>query len=217
MTIIAWDGKVVAIDQQSTSGNVRLKTSKGKRLSSGEVIAWTGEIPHGLHVMQWYENGAKSNDFPHKKDDECSGTLIVISPNGNHVKTYADLHIPIFYPYVEFMAWGSGRDFALSAMDMGANAVKAVQIAMKYDIYCGIGQDIFILNNKYPVDVTFNGESWGLAFKDLEISRISGSSKDEVLKIANDLAITHIQLLLDANKPIPTPSKIDHLFVEINL
>jgi ATP-dependent protease HslVU (ClpYQ) peptidase subunit len=44
-----------------------------------------------------------------------------------------------------FMAWGSGRDFALGAMAMGATAREAVAVACRFNVYCGNGIDAFDL------------------------------------------------------------------------
>lgn len=40
------------------------------------------------------------------------------------------------------ICYGEGRDFAYGALEMGANAIKAVEVASKYCISCGMGIDV---------------------------------------------------------------------------
>lgn len=40
-----------------------------------------------------------------------------------------------------FYAFGSGMDIAIGALAMGANAIKAVEIASRYSSHCGNGID----------------------------------------------------------------------------
>jgi hypothetical protein len=40
-------------------------------------------------------------------------------------------------------AWGSGAEYAMAAMAMGADARKAVEIAGRFSITCGLGVDAF--------------------------------------------------------------------------
>jgi hypothetical protein len=42
-------------------------------------------------------------------------------------------------------AIGSGRDFAIGAMEMGASAEEAVLVASKYEVSCGNSVDILDL------------------------------------------------------------------------
>lgn len=42
--------------------------------------------------------------------------------------------------------FGSGRDFALGALAMGASAYEAVKAAITFDITCGIGVDTLTLD-----------------------------------------------------------------------
>lgn len=45
----------------------------------------------------------------------------------------------------KFVADGSGRDFALSAMHLGKSAREAVAFAARFDVYTGGGVDAFDL------------------------------------------------------------------------
>jgi hypothetical protein len=43
----------------------------------------------------------------------------------------------------KFSAWGSGSEFAIGAMEMGATAIQAVQATSKHCVSCGFGVDFF--------------------------------------------------------------------------
>ena len=47
-----------------------------------------------------------------------------------------------------FHAWGSGRDFAMGAMQVGVDAVEAVRVANRHCVSCGNGIDHFDLTDK---------------------------------------------------------------------
>ena len=46
----------------------------------------------------------------------------------------------------QFAAWGSGRDFALTAMHLGKSAREAVEIACLFENGCGNGVDVLTPN-----------------------------------------------------------------------
>lgn len=139
MTIIAWDGKTVAADKQATCSGLRFKTTKLRRIASGEVLCWTGEQDSGEMVARWYEAGADPAKWPDcQKDKDSWSRLVVISPTGAKFFERQPIAVGI---EDEFMAWGSGRDFALGAMRKGATAVEAVEIAMEFSEGCGLGVD----------------------------------------------------------------------------
>ena len=51
---------------------------------------------------------------------------------------YEGVPVPVQHGHTP-IAFGHGRDFALGAMAMGANAKKAVEITNKYSLQCGNG------------------------------------------------------------------------------
>lgn len=139
MTIIAWDGKTLAMDKQATANGLRRKTTKFRRLASGEILTWTGDQDSGEAVARWYEQGADPEKWPAcQRDKDDWARLIVASRKG--VKFFERQPIAV---RVEdrFSAWGSGRDFAIGAMARGATAIEAVKVAMRFDAGCGLGVD----------------------------------------------------------------------------
>lgn len=139
MSVVAWDGKSIAADKQATVSGLRFKVTKIWRIKSGEIIAGTGDWDSFAMVAKWYEEGADPGKWPacqSHKDDWAR--LTVVGPDG--VKVYE--RQPVFIRVEDpFMAWGSGRDYAMGAMARGANAKEAVEIAMRFDNGCGLGID----------------------------------------------------------------------------
>lgn len=139
MSVIAWDGKYLAADKQSTCGNVRGVTTKIRRLDNGDIVGWTGKLEHGLLLSEWYANGARRDEWPEFQSEEDWCRLIVSNPAG--VFEYEQK--PVAQRVEDsFMAWGDGRSIALGALAMGASAAQAVEIANRFSIYCGCGVDV---------------------------------------------------------------------------
>lgn len=143
MSVVAWDGKIIAADKQATNGGLRMRTTKLRRIASGEVLAWTGEQASGEVVAKWYADGADPEKWPEvQADKERWARLIVASPSG--VKVYEQE--PIALPVEDhFAAWGAGRDYALAVMALGFTAAKAVEVASMFESSCGLGMDEYHL------------------------------------------------------------------------
>ena len=62
MTTIAWDGKILAADRLVTRGDVIYDyQDKIYKLKNGDRIACAGSCEDTLKVIEWLENGSKSN------------------------------------------------------------------------------------------------------------------------------------------------------------
>jgi len=131
-TIVYRDG-LMACDSRGYSGSrspIGTKI-KMKRLEDGTLIGVSSTIPGGGEaVIQWYEAGALPNVdaifFPD------SFTMLAIKPNG--AGYFADNHPVLSGPLkAPYYAAGSGGEFALGALEFGADAFSAIQIACKLD------------------------------------------------------------------------------------
>ncbi len=146
MSVVAWDGKALAVDRQYSVGDTRYEGIKSKRLSTGTVLAWTGSAASGAALMAWYEAGAKAETFPAcQKDKDRWGRLIAVTPlhpDSVEICEYESEPVPILH-CAPFLAWGVGREVALGVMAMGGSAVIAVEIASKYVSGCGFGVDSY--------------------------------------------------------------------------
>jgi len=141
MTVVAWDGKTLATDKQATNSGLAYTVTKSMKLETGEVLAWTDNADSGLMLVDWYKSGADPAKWPEcQKNEDRWAKLIVIKDKRIHV--YERQPIPIIIED-KIMAWGSGRDFALAAMAMGADARKAVEIASIFETGCGRGVDVY--------------------------------------------------------------------------
>lgn len=140
MTVIAWDGKVLAGDRLGDASGTkvtirkvyRVKSKDGRRYligaagSSGLIAAW----------RRWIEGSGPEPRMT--KDDEFAALMVderlrvwKVEWNLAHIR-YRD----------RIAAIGSGRGEALGAMAMGADARRAVQIASRFDTNCGKGVDV---------------------------------------------------------------------------
>lgn len=152
MTIIVWDGKTLVADKQATEGSVLQTVTKIRKITSGKQKGWligaAGATAQCNMMMGWFEAGANPNNFPHslQKEDGFAAHMVAISPEGV-VHKYEFVPFPIIFED-QFYAAGTGRDLAIGALAMGADAKTACEIACTYSTDCGVGMDI--INLKEP-------------------------------------------------------------------
>ncbi len=142
MSVVCWDGKTLAADKQITSSEMLKSGRKIYQTRAGNIAAFTGSLEQGLVLIRWHEAGSDESKWP-AFQRTADWTRLIIA-NSMHCVTYDQEPIEqvIDGP---FAAWGTGRDFAMGAMAMGANAAQAVEIASRYNVYCGCGVDVFEL------------------------------------------------------------------------
>jgi len=141
MSVVVWDGRTLAADRQMVCAGLRIAVSKIRRLNDGTLLGITGTHETGLAMFRWYENGAKREEWPDVQSGKHWTRLIVVRPDGA-VGFYEQQ--PEFQPLLEpFTAWGAGRDFAIGAMAMGADARKAVEITNRFSVDCGMGVEAY--------------------------------------------------------------------------
>jgi len=142
MSCVCWDGKTLAADRQGTAGGNKTTVSKIAMVKDGKniyAVGFVGLHTNGLKMLEWFAEGAVEDEFPQiENDGESLTSMIVASKHG--IVVYEQCPTPIKFPD-KLQAWGSGGSLALGAMAAGADAKKAVLIASKYDIYCGLGVD----------------------------------------------------------------------------
>lgn len=142
MSTVAWDGKTLAADKQSHQGDLRRVCTKIHQCKDGTVIGFVGETSAGQIMTEWYMDGEDFSKYPASQKDDKLNCYLIVAKKNNPVYVYS--YLPIGMPEPEgIAAWGSGRDFALGAMAMGANATQAVKVASQFDINTGMGVDYF--------------------------------------------------------------------------
>lgn len=141
MTCIAYRNGVMAGDSRAYAGDKIPIGSKQKirRLADGTLLGASSTHVGGPGwVLDWYEAGMPSTPGEHV-NLPSSFTLLVVKPDGsvwygdnNADKGVTNLSGPL---EVEFIAIGSGEEFALGAMAAGADAVNAVKAACRLDVW----------------------------------------------------------------------------------
>lgn len=143
MTVIVWDGKTLAADKRASSGSLRFTVCKIERSGDRTLLGTTGSSATSQELLHWWKNGADPAKFPAAaRNDESYGTLVVITPG--RIAQYTMGPYPTVIVQAQ-MAFGSGRDFALAALHMGADARKAVEVACHFATDCGDGIDTLTL------------------------------------------------------------------------
>jgi 20S proteasome alpha/beta subunit len=139
MTVIAWDGKILAADKWSCNSGLIRTVTKIHRVG-GAIVAVAGNLDQGLLMIEWVRQGCNPETFPKSQSGDNWATLVVADKDG--LRHYEQTPYPII---VEDQIWaaGSGRDFALAAMHLGKDATEAVEVACVFQSDCGNGCDWF--------------------------------------------------------------------------
>jgi len=138
MTVIAWDGKTLCTDQQANDGSMKWEAEKAWYITNKAtgkicIVTGVGTLGYIIQLRDWFASGMETalDITPNMAE------LIVIDDEGLCVfsgeKTYSPVRLKA--P----MAFGHGREYAMGAMAMGANASDAVIIANEYSLHCGKG------------------------------------------------------------------------------
>lgn len=147
MTTITYrDRKMVSDGQVSFGGRVDDQNFKKIRKINGCLVGGAGRLTSVLQFFEWFEEWSNAQqvqgDAPHVRvfvpegieDEDFSGLvvfadgIIFLYEGGKNSYQLAGQ---------EYFSIGSGADFALAAMDAGANAMEAVAVAIKRDVYSG--------------------------------------------------------------------------------
>ncbi len=131
MTTIVWDGKNLATDTK-VSGH-KLSTVSKLMEHEGWKLAICGDWAIGTAKRQWFIDGRQKAEWSWKDDD--STTLVAISPEGL-IYSFTKEPIPMHFTSKQEV-WGSGSDFALTALHLGKNAIEACQVAIELDDHSG--------------------------------------------------------------------------------
>ena len=135
MTAIAWDGRYLASDSLVCYGSSRGSAPFKKiRTCDGVAYALTGSSALFEPMITWIQSGAHPSDKPICSDEHAK-TLLLVFRDNRCFGYRADLPYPDEFSAPD--AWGVGADFAIGAMEAGKNAVEAVEIAIRREVYTG--------------------------------------------------------------------------------
>lgn len=136
MTVIAWDGKTLASDSMTCTGNLRSSAQKLHR-AGDKIVGISGSLSDALEFIDWLvTHEGRPGAFPQSlRHDSCPINALVISADGSAFR-YENTPFPI--PALgKHIAIGSGRDFAMAAMHLGFDAIDAVLTASALGVSCG--------------------------------------------------------------------------------
>lgn len=138
MTIIVWTPQAMAADSLACRGDTKMFLRKMHRVGN-EVIAAAGTSDYAEAMFSWYRSGARIEDFPKYQEKEDYSILVV--GTARRVVHYDRTPYPVELR-MPFAAFGSGREVALGALEMGADAYKAALVACKWAAGCGGAIDL---------------------------------------------------------------------------
>ncbi len=144
MTVIAWDGKVLATDTQCMLGNAKYQAPKAWYKSvRGQacIISGVGTL-RSIHRHKDWLIDNYGVPFPYADLHHHYYQLILVDSEG--LSRYEGTPHPIKHGG-NACAFGDASDFAYGALAMGATAVEAVRVAMNYSNKCGGNIESFSL------------------------------------------------------------------------
>lgn len=137
LTVIAWDGTTLAADKRMNNLGWGHTTTKIQRLGNDMLAASMGDHGATERVLAWIRAGRDPEKWPDIADD--SGHVLLFHRDGR-VERFENGPYPALIED-RCVAGGHGRDYALAAMYLGCDAVRAVEVASALDVYCGHGVD----------------------------------------------------------------------------
>lgn len=132
MTTLAYDGRYIAAEGRETMGGVICRDDTDKFYQVGaNLFALCGETPNCIKFAKDFKDGLEVSY------SDCGGFLFV---NGNIYLVFVDRDekkICMNQLTTKYWADGSGRDWAIAALDHGKTAVEAVKYAITRDSCSG--------------------------------------------------------------------------------
>lgn len=145
LTTIAWNGRYLAADRlHCTGGMPHYEATKLLRVDS-YVYASAGPSAWFQAWIDWARTGADPyGQLPVTGLEGHQGSFIRLDLD-KRICEMMDFRLPYFAPAGPFWGWGSGADYALGAMQVGATPMEAVQAAGCWDSGTGGAVDLFDL------------------------------------------------------------------------
>ena len=135
MTTIAWDGASLAADTLITTGGHRDGYAPKIARIGDILVAAAGGTVHCQAFRRWIDTREGPCPLIGLSEDERANGLII--PPTGPLTMWCSHGEWTFDPPGGIYALGSGSEYALGAMSMGADARTAVEIAMRHDTTSG--------------------------------------------------------------------------------
>jgi hypothetical protein len=134
MTTIATDGVTVASDSMRACGQeiVDLSTQKIK-VRDGHLFAFTGDFAFFDPAIEWFLGGRDIEKAP-KVHKDGNWRLLVLYHD--RIESYTDTQ-PYGDPFPYPQAFGSGADYAFTALHLGKSPEEAVALSSRFNVYTG--------------------------------------------------------------------------------
>jgi hypothetical protein len=136
MTVIVFDGKVLAADRQISDGAYKRPGTKIFRLPSGDLIGMAGSVRRAMALLDWAYKGFQIDSYPELKDKDDWTEMLRIKPDGT-ILDYEDAW-PMLMEQDTYVI-GSGAPYAQTALYLGNDAVRSVEITNALTHTCGLG------------------------------------------------------------------------------
>jgi hypothetical protein len=104
------------------------------KIRNGAVFGLTGNGALFDPMIQWYIDGANPEALP-KCAEAYADTALIVFRQGH--ACFYKVNLPYPDDAAAPDAWGAGADFAIGAMEAGASAEQAVELAIRREAYCG--------------------------------------------------------------------------------
>ncbi len=144
MTTIAWDGRTLAADRQSSNDGCRMgQATKLRRMADGRLVAAAGAATRCTLYLTWLEDQSQPRP-PWQDDTETSVHALEVLLDGTVLRHEEHGAYALDAPHI---ALGSGAPYALAAMACGRDAADAVRIASQFDVWTGGEPDLLVLGS----------------------------------------------------------------------
>jgi len=139
MTTIVVNKEAMACDTQTNMGHLKFK-------ANGKIIRWKGELigQCGTVIainqwLKWYKSKNRGEkNYPKTEEDFA---MLVLKPNGD-IYHWSNGDLEGLKIEEAFFSAGTGSEFALGAMSMGATLEQAIAVASKWDKNTGMGMHL---------------------------------------------------------------------------
>jgi hypothetical protein len=145
VTIVCYRAGVLAADTALWGGDVLVgSTSKIARAADGSVVGVCGRAGIGERYLAWVRSPYADLGSRFKiEENDISFEAIIARPCGDVF--FVDEFGNPFRTVAPFYAIGIGEKVAYGALAMGASAVQAVDVAIRYSAHCGGEVDVLQL------------------------------------------------------------------------
>lgn len=162
MTTIAYKDGILACDRQVTHGNCRQECVKMWVIDDVCIVA-AGILSDAMLFRDWWASDKDKTAISLRAAGitllSDNTDVLVLDLITGELSEYDSNLVPMPI-YGQFCAWGSGCDLAMGAMEAGADAAQAVDIAIKHDTYTGIGISVLNINEIKEVRNYVDWDHW---------------------------------------------------------